>query len=90
MTALVVISRKPEGPLEEFFDNFTVIELSTEPDKLYEEANKVVELAKDYDTIIVVVDSPVLTAIVAAKLARIRNFLLAEWTGVRYRVLKVP
>jgi len=90
MNALIVISREPNGKLDEFFNSYDVIKLSTAPDSLYDEANKVVELAKAYETVIVIVDSPILTAIVAAKLARVREFLLAEWTGSRYRVLRVP
>jgi len=91
MPALIVVSNSEHmDKLSEFYDDYEVLQLSSESEKYYDEANKTVYLAKSYNPIILIVGHPTLTAIVASKLARVRNFFIAEWTGNRFKMLKIP
>jgi len=91
MPALIVVSNPEDtSRLDEFFDDFEHLQLSTNPSTYYDEANNAVNYAKPFNPVIVVVGQPTLTAILAAKFARVRSFYIATWTGKRYLMLKIP
>ena len=75
----------------EFFDDYVLLHLIPRESNLYSEANKAVQMARNFRTIVLVADHTTLTAMVAAKLGGdFRNFLLATWKGRRFRVLSIP
>jgi len=88
------LDRELELKLREFFEDYVYLPLSSEqPDQYYEEARKMEKLLAFYKTVFVLVGNKpsALPVIVAAKLARqLKHFHVAEWTGERFRALRVP
>ena len=95
MPALLIVPTKTfKDDLNEFFDDFERLDLDdSKVERFYSEANKALESAQSgrfKPVILITIGSPFLVALVAAKLSRVGNFLLAERTPRRYRVFDCP
>jgi len=94
-TLLVVISpdEKLRSKLPKHFNHYRLLEIENlEPEEYYRVANSTIRACKHAKNVFLIPNgNPAFCTLLAAKLAQeIPQFYLAEWTGVRFRVLEVP
>jgi len=96
MPALIVLPSPSESlkqKVSDYFDDYILLELDPDTENFYKEANKAVELAKtvDNNVFLICYGKPEFNALLSAKLAYTKpHFYIAFWTGLRFKILRVP